>query len=365
MLKRFFILALLVAAPSAMGEILRHPYPGVRALGMGNAFLALSNDSNALWYNPAGLARVKGYHVNVFDFSMGVDSADTLTRLGGALFQGDTNNLMRPDLQFFRFNYRPTLVMPFFSMALFSHANAYIEMNNLDSLDAAVDLFAFNDIGLAAAFAVPLGPYFSIGATTRLFQRTGVDTSLTALDLITELGVPSVNDVLPAVYQRVFELMGFGLGVGVDIGAMASVPLPAGYPRWTFAATMQDVGNTTFRTLSGTTPPPVASTVHFGTALEYQLGMSKRAFNLAFDFRNAFDNAPLIKKLNLGAELKMGFFSLRAGMSQGYPTGGFSLEFPPHTRLHLSTHAIELGSRLWERHQRQFLAQLVIGFNPN
>lgn len=359
-------LILLTFAPRAFGELLRTPYPGVRPTGMGNAFLAISDDNNALWYNPAGLARVKDYHVSVIDLSMGVDSLTTLGRLGDALFGGNYNGLIEADKQSMRVGARPTLVMPYFSMALFNQANAFMEMSDIDNLNANVDIYAFNDIGLAMGFGVPLGPYFSIGATGRVFHRTGVDTTLTALDLITELGLPSTDDFMAAAFDHVMELTGAGLGIGVDVGMMASVPLPAGYPRWTLAAVINDLGTTSFRPIGlSSGPPPVPMTFHFGTALEYELGMRRGNVNVAFDFRNAFDNATLIKKLNLGVEYKHRFFALRGGVSQGYPSGGISFQFPPHTRIHFSTYGAELGAGLWQSPQRFYMLQFVVGFNPN
>ncbi len=360
------IFCLFTLAPSAFGELLRTPYPGVRPTGMGNAFLAISDDNNALWYNPAGLARVKETHVSVIDLSLGVDSLPTLGRLGDALFGGNYNGLIQADKQSMRLGVRPTLITPYFSMAFFEQANAFLEMSDIDNLNANVDIYAFNDIGLAMGFGIPLGPYFSVGATVRGFHRTGVDTTLTALDLITDLGLPSTDDFMSAAFDHVIELTGSGLGIGVDVGMMATVPLPASYPKWTLAATINDIGSTTFRPIGLTSgPPAVPMTFNFGTALDYSLGMRRGNVNIAFDFRNAFDSATLIKKLNFGVEYKHPYFALRGGLSQGYPCGGFSLQFPPHTRIHFSTYGAELGAGLWQRPQRFYMVQFVVGFNPN
>ena len=47
----------LVAIPASAGPAA--PFlPGIRPLGMGNAFVAVADDRNALHYNPAGLARI-------------------------------------------------------------------------------------------------------------------------------------------------------------------------------------------------------------------------------------------------------------------------------------------------------------------
>ncbi|MEK6577045.1 MAG: hypothetical protein AABZ05_05550, partial [Nitrospirota bacterium] len=36
-------------------------YRGIRPLGMGGAFITLSNDENAMFYNPAGLNDIEGF----------------------------------------------------------------------------------------------------------------------------------------------------------------------------------------------------------------------------------------------------------------------------------------------------------------
>ena len=52
----------------AFSSLIRNPYEGVRPTGMGNAYIAISDDFNALWYNPAGLTKIKGFHFNLFIF---------------------------------------------------------------------------------------------------------------------------------------------------------------------------------------------------------------------------------------------------------------------------------------------------------
>jgi len=39
--------------------------PGARADGMGRAFTAIANDANAIWWNPGGLAFVRGHDLNM------------------------------------------------------------------------------------------------------------------------------------------------------------------------------------------------------------------------------------------------------------------------------------------------------------
>src|SRR6476620_8358071 len=117
-MKRFLLILSLLAG-TARAELLRENFEGIRPLGMGNAFLAVADDSNVLWYNPAGLADVKGVHFNLIDGTLGVDSLDTFRRVSAALTQGDLNNLMRPDTEFVGLGIRTGVIAPYFGFQLF------------------------------------------------------------------------------------------------------------------------------------------------------------------------------------------------------------------------------------------------------
>lgn len=45
-------------------------YRGVRAMGMGNAFNAISDDSDSVYYNPAGMTSVRKIKVYVQPFKL-------------------------------------------------------------------------------------------------------------------------------------------------------------------------------------------------------------------------------------------------------------------------------------------------------
>ena len=52
-----------------------------RALGMGNAFTAVVNDRNTMFYNPAGLNRVEGYYYTILDMAAGLNGEQALTTI--------------------------------------------------------------------------------------------------------------------------------------------------------------------------------------------------------------------------------------------------------------------------------------------
>jgi hypothetical protein len=127
---------------------------------------------------------------------------------------------------------------------------------------------------------------------------------------------------------------------------------------------MDDVGETTFHALgTSSAPPPIPPSYHFGSSIQYELPHNAH-FLMALDVRHAFEAIPFVKTLHVGAEYQILPVSFRLGLYEGYPTAGFSFLFPPHTRVIFSTYEPELGDGLWQRGQRWYLLQLVIGFNP-
>ena len=52
------------------------PEPGVRPVALGGAFVAVADDVNAIFYNPAGLAKIKKQQVQITHtdlFGLGID----------------------------------------------------------------------------------------------------------------------------------------------------------------------------------------------------------------------------------------------------------------------------------------------------
>jgi hypothetical protein len=197
-----YILILLLSSSELFAELVRMPYAGVRPTGMGNAFLAISDDNNALWYNPAALARVKGLHFNLIDTAIGFDNEDTLGRMGNFVINNDVNNLMRPDQQFIKFNFRPTFITSNFGISFFNHLSSYTEFNNLTDLSANVDLYSFNDTGVNIGLAIPFGPYISFGLAARAMYRIGMDANFQVIDLLTLADVLSGADFLSIIYSN-------------------------------------------------------------------------------------------------------------------------------------------------------------------
>ncbi|NBX93644.1 MAG: hypothetical protein EB078_01210 [Proteobacteria bacterium] len=343
-------------------SLLRQGYEFPRATGMGNAFIALADDANAIFYNPAALAKVKGVHLHLVDANLSVDGMGTLDRIKRAIFDSEYDNLIDPNKQVLGFNLKPTFITPYFGLALYNQAFGYFDIQSLQGTN--VDIFSYNDLGVAVAFGIPLSEYFSFGIGLRAVQRTGVDLLTTPEDLITDIGL-SAGNITSNIYGALKKYIGVGYGFPLSLGGMITLPrITQSAPLIRFAVQVEDIGTTTYTKISGASAPtPTRMSYNFGSLLQYSLSKNT-TLNVTMDLKHQFESLPFVKTFHLGTELRNKYFGIRGGVYHGYPTFGFSIEFPPHTRLHFSSYSMELGDKLWEKEQRWYQVQFVIGFNP-
>jgi hypothetical protein len=372
-MKQILFILSLFSLPVWGTGLVREDYEGVRPLGMGNAFLALSDDANILFYNPAALARVKGPHVNLFDYTLGVDSTDTLNRVTNSIFSGDYSNLINTSSpEMLKFTGQANFIFPYFGFGLYSKTFSFSDLGSLNSLLsgnvsglANIDIDSYSDLGAIAGLGLPIGDNLSIGATVRGFYRQGIDENTDPASLLTQLGVtPQALQATPYTYLK--GLLASGFAFGANAGLLYQVPLADknSTTRLQLAAEVQDISGTVFRQVSGNPAPnPIPMSYHLGSALIYNV-QRDATINLTMDFRHLFEGLPLIRSFHFGAEYRKKHYGLRIGAYQGWPTAGVSIEALPHTRVHFTTYAVELGDNAYQRSARFYVLQLSIGFNP-
>src|SRR5690606_3262294 len=142
-------------------------YWGIRQTGMGNAGVAMADDGNLFWYNPAGLARIKGFHNQLLNFQLSVDSMDTLSRIGDAVNIWDFNDLANHDGPFMQASLRSSTIGPFFGFGFYDNVVGYYDLQDIYSSNAQVDIYSFNDLGAVVGFGLPLGKWVSIGFSAK------------------------------------------------------------------------------------------------------------------------------------------------------------------------------------------------------
>jgi hypothetical protein len=355
----FFVLFVSLKAGATL---LRPSYEFPRATGMGNAFIALADDATSVFYNPAALAKNKTFHLHVLDSQLLVDGMDTLVRINKAVFEGRTGDFINPDKQSLGLGMKPTLITPYFGLSVYSQGFGLFELNSLQGSN--VDVFAYNDLGVALAFGFPFSDYFSFGFGIRAVQRSSIEVNKTVGDLVAELGMDS-STITSDPWNALQKYTGVGYGFPINMGVLLTLPqVTKSSPLIRFAATVENMGGTSFHKLRGTSAPShLDASYHFGSLLQYSLN-KESMLNITTDVRDQFRGILFLKTLHLGTEFRHKYFGLRAGVSEGYTTYGLSLEFPPHTKIHFSSYAKELGEGLWEKEERFYQVQLIVGFNP-
>jgi hypothetical protein len=353
---------ILLISLNAGATLLRPSYEFPRATGMGNAFIALADDATSLFYNPAALAKNKSIRLHIVDTQLLVDGMDTLSRLNKAVFDGKTDDFINPNKQSFGLGLKPTLITPYFGLSVYSQGFGLFELNSLQGSD--VNVFAYNDLGVALGFGFPLSDYFSFGFGIRAVQRSSIELNKTVGDLLAELGLDSLT-VNSNPWTALQKYTGVGYGFPMNAGVIVTLPQATrASPLIRFAGTIEDIGGTSFQKVSGTSAPShLETSFHLGSLFQYSLNQDS-LLNITADLRDQFRGIFFLKTFHLGTEFRHKYFGLRAGLSEGYATYGLSLEFPPHTKIHFSSYAKELGEKLWEKEERFYQVQLIIGFNP-
>ncbi|MGA2090264.1 MAG: conjugal transfer protein TraF [Endomicrobiales bacterium] len=335
---------------------------GIRPLGMGGAFVAISDDQNAIFYNPAGLTQRQGSEFIAFELPISIsqdvlnfydfynDNQNTLQNFSN-LSQNQQVSLLneindkittyKPEI---RFGFPNTCYLSgnqaiTWGIGVFDQAQIGFQFNRsliVPSLSMYGDVDGILAVPLAHRFDVlPVLPgSMSLGVTLKAIQRY------------------SVNELNESVleFQNFSPQLQTGQGFGADAGALYQPN-----SRWNIGVQVTDVGGTTIKYAAQTasqqgqvnqpaytsmiSPEWNTGVAYIPSKIMYWPGKyisSQDRLILAFDLRDVADYAgdsPLFAatgwvKVHMGAELRLGPLSLRGGYNSGYPTYGFGLRIP-------------------------------------
>lgn len=319
----------------------------VRAVGMGGAFVAVVDDSNSLFYNPAGLSRAGGVYWTIIDPAIGLSNVDALQTLSD--LQSDSGfasalSGIYGEPFWIGGGAKTAIVLPFFGVAYYDNLNLQLELTN--PVYPNLHLVGYNDIGLALGFAFPIIPGFLYGGMNiRRVQRTGTDQNITG-------GV--ISNLDPDLITN--DLENKALGYGMDIGMNFVIPTPFVHP--IFSAVWKNVGGTSFVSDTGTNPPSDEGDMTLGAALEVDLPIISITPALELRKLNQADEQ-LGKKIHLGLEIGLPLIDLRAGFYQGYYTLGVGLGLGP-LDINVATYGVELGEYPGQLEDRRYVLQIGI-----
>ena len=321
----------------------------LRALGMGNAYIAVVDDGDSLFYNPAGLGRAKGINLRVLNLNLGINGQETYDTVQ-AMSASSATGVERFS-EFFGSSLwvglggKATLTIPNFGFGVYSSGFADIELR--DPILPYFDIHYLNDYGFALGGALEIGPKAHGGITLKRINRTGTNQ---------EFGISTFLDGQTSSIQSNLDRK--GVGYGVDLGFTWELPLPFSP---VIAGVWNDVGTTSFLPEGDSDPPP-------NLYDEQILGISTSFDTLLFGMTTAIDikhfnqySESLGKKIHLGIELNLPIIDIRAGFSQGYYSLGTSLDLFI-AQLELAYYGVERGEYAGQDEDRRIQLALTMDF---
>jgi hypothetical protein len=373
------------AEDTTTSTTIHHHYQTARALGMGDAFVAVANDYSAIFYNPAGLARLDDGQVNL---SMNFAGAP-----GTYTFYKDLDTIQKSDddettkqiaiAELIQDNYGKTFSMrlaplegiwvrPKWGIA-FIPADISLEMTMHQQVGPTADTIVYADSTLALSYGDDLHHWLdhgrlSWGITGKFVNRGYMNKQVRASDFAADSKVISEEDMLE------------GYTIDADIGTLWTPEIPdEGFwsvirlARPTFGVVVRNVAETGFgQTMNlinkekTEAPEKLYRVVDVGTRWEYPSAW-------IFGGRGTLDvrdiNHPYFnwrKGVHAGLEFDWTVATwwkghYRFGLNQGYWTAGLSAELGIFN-LDVVSYANDVGTLNSPKENRNYAVKLNLDF---
>lgn len=362
-MKRFALLLISasILSGSALAKEIPRYYQGIRPLGMGGAFTAVADDSNALFYNPAGLDKVQRWGMGLInpygDGSKGWKDLYNDAKDTDFDVTSEVVDLLRKHIGedfHIRTGLYPNFYMRHFAVGVLGQAEVDSKVNNRQFPEAVTDAFGnvSGQLGLGYGFRNGM---IRVGAAGRFVKGYRLQEVYTAI----QISDPDFEDQIRDDLQE-------GTGFGFDAGVMFEFPVVL---KPTIAATIQNISDVDLGD-AGTIPQQI------NVGLSVSHSFSWLTLIGAADWRDVTNNAkpvdPLTKEeideddvykhLHFGLEARLPkILALRVGLYQGYGTLGGTLDFGI-LRFDVATYAEELGSHAGQKADRRYAAQISLGW---
>lgn len=334
----------------ARAEELPTLYRGIRPLGMGGAFITLSDDENAMFYNPAGLNDVSGFGgvalLNpLVEFSQNSkslykDLKDLNTDSEAEV--ADFLSKMVGEHQHLRAAVLPNLYMHNFAVGILGQGTLDMEIRNRANPAAFTDIKF--DAGLLVSGALGFfDQQLQIGATGKYVKRDGINHVYTAPEI-------AANDFDPLDQRHKKSDFAFDLGTKVNF----KTPLKP-----SLALVVANITDLDFKDLG-----VIPQQVNFGAAINPNFWILRSTFAVEVDdlTKNVGDDKDLYKRTHLGAEFRFPkVLALRGGLNAGYLTAGFDIDLWILS-VSYATYAEEIGAFVGQRSDRRHVVQASLGF---
>jgi hypothetical protein len=328
-------------------------YKGARPLGMGGAFTALSDDANALFYNPGGLANIKENRVSLINIeiegskkaynfekdALDVDTDDSKEVAG--FLQGHIGDYGHIATSIF-----PNYTRPNFAFGLISTVKSNIQVRDRQYPKLLVD--AIGDGAVCAGYAHSfLENNLLVGSNVKYLYRKSIENEYSVADITT-------HDFKSRLRDDILH----GSGVLLDLGIIYKID------------SSQEGGPQEPIQLGLSVSNLIGNKLGDAADLDQHidLGVSKRIgeLTLAADYVDILgwmgDDNDIGKRIHLGLEYELTkIIRLRTGINQGYLTFGVGVE-AKNVQFDLLTYAEEVGTHSGQQKDRRYLLHLGVGF---
>ncbi len=385
-LKSFFVVNLVLAfstlsfASDGVHSRIHHSYQSTRAMGMGDAFVAATNDYSAMFYNPAALSRREELQINMSLEFGGSKSFYDIYQDASAP-QGTTESeKFAAANALLSSNYGKPFMLKTSLLNGVMVGNgwgfAFIPMDLTfegkihNQVAPALNIRAYLDTTLAYSYADDIrgdfGGRLSWGTTVKFVNRGFISKQVSALDLAQNSNAIKKEDATD------------GYTYDFDLGYLFTPALPGDgwwymlkLARPTFGLVVRNVLNTGFSRSFGLVNKQQQE-IPEGLNRVIDLGMKYEYPNLwIFGGRGTLDirdighkNYTLRRAFHLGFEFDWAMASwwkgaYRIGVNQGYPTLGFSALFTIFN-LDLATYGEDVGTIDHPKENRMYTVKLNI-----
>ncbi len=356
------LLLLFVAlAPEALA---RDPetrlYRSAAFLGRGDTGIAIAEDEDAIFYNPANLAAGKGIYRKTVLLSPQVEVSQATKDLAKQVMSKnpdaiDTvrNNIGKPN---------HVGASDFFGIVLRRAAFGVIASSSVDLLaykspepvNGGLEVVTV-DAEANAGFTFSLAESFFkdqllVGFTAKYLQRGRGEIAVSAAEA----------DKAAELFADTANFVGMGQGGGADVGATWKL---GGRAAPTVSIVVADVGDTKITPdLETDLDLDLKQRVNVGFAIEPGTKFSK--LKLLADYHDALGRTQpnVLKRTHLGAEISvLALAGVSAGLNQGYPTAGVYVDVH-FLRLDFAAYTEEVGTRVGTRPDPRYVMRIEIGF---
>lgn len=344
----------LLNSSDSFAAALTETWSSARAQGMGNAYTAVVKGPDALFYNPAALARGGGFRWTLLDPRVGANGLSAYNAVKDFTTSEDVAQLF-DDLYgqpiWVGGGGKSALQIGGLAVGAYSNADVSGYLQN-----PAYPVFDFKyaaDYGFIGGLGFDVVPAVAMmGMAARRVTRVGTAAPLGVSTLAT-LNSDQLEE----------SLKNRGTGYGLDLAFMLTLPTPV---RPSVAVVWQNIGNTEFTKEAGLAAPMrIDQVVNFGASLEISIPFI--TITPCFDYKYVLDeDIQLGKKVHFGLEISLPLVDIRGGLNQGYYTLGAGVNLGL-VRADVATYGVELGEYPGQMEDRRYMAQvtLELGFDPN